>query len=298
MEHVLVLMSTYNGEKYLEEQLDSLINQNNVKISILVRDDGSTDKTISILERYKANGKLDYYCGSNLKPAGSFMHLIMNAPESDFYAFCDQDDVWLPDKLTNAIRSLKLKKLKPAMYYHAMNLVDNNLIKFGYYYRDEKYSKSLKLSYLFGDEIAGCSMVWNNELHRVLRTYMPSYITMHDGWVHRVCLCVKGTVIADKTPYINYRIHGDNAVGMPIRSIMSQIKILLKKENKFSKLAQEILIGYHDYLDEDIMIFLNALSKYRSNLKFKLYLIKQSFSLNASKKEIFKLNIKLLFGSL
>ena len=94
---VLILLSTYNGERYIKEQIESLLKQENVKVSILVRDDGSTDGTINILNEYQKQGKLKWYTGENLKPAKSFMNLVENAPEYEYYAFCDQDDVWLKD---------------------------------------------------------------------------------------------------------------------------------------------------------------------------------------------------------
>ena len=76
MKKVLVLLSTYNGEKYLKEQIDSVLAQKNTDVSILVRDDGSTDKTLEILEKYKKDGKLEWYTGKNLKPAKSFLNLV------------------------------------------------------------------------------------------------------------------------------------------------------------------------------------------------------------------------------
>ncbi|MBQ4399872.1 MAG: glycosyltransferase, partial [Alphaproteobacteria bacterium] len=115
MDNVLVLMSTYNGEKYLKTQLDSILAQQGVNVQILVRDDGSSDGTLPILQAYAAQGKLTYYTGPNLKPAKSFMDLIYNAPQADFYAFADQDDYWLPEKLICAVNKLK----HPAYSQHA-----------------------------------------------------------------------------------------------------------------------------------------------------------------------------------
>ena len=79
MKNVLVMLSTYNGEKYLREQIESVLKQENVKISILVRDDGSTDNTCNILEEYQKKGLLRWYTGKNLKPAKSFIDLIFHA---------------------------------------------------------------------------------------------------------------------------------------------------------------------------------------------------------------------------
>ena len=105
-EKVLVLMSTYNGEQYLQQQIDSIITQKNVDVELLVRDDGSTDKTIDILKDYQQKGLLSYYAGENLKPQLSFLHLLRHAPECKYYAFADQDDVWLEDKLSSGIEAI------------------------------------------------------------------------------------------------------------------------------------------------------------------------------------------------
>ena len=99
---VCVLISTYNGEKFLDEQIASILAQKGVEVDILVRDDGSSDMTCSLLERWQKEGKLKWYKGENLGFARSFMNLLKTASVYDYYAFCDQDDVWLPEKLKKA----------------------------------------------------------------------------------------------------------------------------------------------------------------------------------------------------
>lgn len=114
---VCVLLSTYNGEKYLEEQLNSLIKQEDVELRILVRDDGSKDRTHEILDKWQKRGHINWYEGKNKGAAQSFMDLIYNAPEADYYAFCDQDDVWLPEKLKVAIDKIReSNEAMPCMY--------------------------------------------------------------------------------------------------------------------------------------------------------------------------------------
>ena len=107
-----VLMSTYNGEKYLRNQLDSILAQQlpeGMELKVVVRDDGSTDSTLAILEEYTKNNndKVSYYIGENLKPARSFWHLVHNCEQSDYYSYSDQDDVWFPDKLSRAINAIE-----------------------------------------------------------------------------------------------------------------------------------------------------------------------------------------------
>ena len=112
METVQVLMSTYNGEKYIREQLNSIINQTYPSIKILVRDDGSSDGTIEILEEYAAKyDNMAYYAGKNLGVIQSFLQLLKDSDDSSaYYAFSDQDDVWLPEKIEKAVEMIENNK--------------------------------------------------------------------------------------------------------------------------------------------------------------------------------------------
>ncbi|EME3524541.1 glycosyltransferase, partial [Enterococcus faecium] len=95
MYSVTVFMSTYNSEMYLEEQIKSILKQKKVKVSLWVRDDGSSDNTINILEKYKKKGKLTYFSGCNLGYGKSFLDLFKNIKiPTDYYAYSDQDDYW------------------------------------------------------------------------------------------------------------------------------------------------------------------------------------------------------------
>ena len=92
---VAVLMSSYNGEKYIRPQIDSILAQEgNFELSLFVRDDGSTDKTQAILQEYAQKRKLTWYTGNNLGPARSFMDLLKKCKGFNYYAFADQDDYW------------------------------------------------------------------------------------------------------------------------------------------------------------------------------------------------------------
>lgn len=298
MERVIVLMSTYNGEKFIREQLDSILYQEGVDVRILARDDGSSDRTLEILDEYKQRGKLDYYTGENLGPARSFMDLVYTAPEAGYYAFCDQDDVWVQGKLKNAIGLLREIK-DAALYYHAMNIVDESLVKYDYYFRKEVYARSLEYSCLFGDEIAGCTMVFNRALLEAARKYEPQFITMHDGWLHRVCLSVGGEVTGDDTAYIYYRQHPSNAVGMHKISLSERIKNRKKNERKFSRLAGEMLAGYSECMTQSEKEFLCVIRDYkkRSGVK-KMGLPLKDFGFRISYKDRAMLLLKLIMGSL
>lgn len=115
---VTILISTYNGYKYLEEQYNSLINQKYPNIEIIFRDDGSTDDSIGIIENYCQHCNVSLLLGANCGARNSFLCLIsQSSVDSSYYAFCDQDDVWESDKLSRAVEQLsKLPEDIPAMY--------------------------------------------------------------------------------------------------------------------------------------------------------------------------------------
>ena len=113
---VLVLMSVYNGGKYLAVQLESIASQEGIDVSLYIRDDGSKDNSETIIREYAEKLSIFYYRENNIGPAGSFMRLIELAEDKyDYYAFSDQDDFWEKDKLYTAVRQLKDEHKRPAL---------------------------------------------------------------------------------------------------------------------------------------------------------------------------------------
>ena len=105
---VQVLLSTYNGQKYLKELMDSVLNQDFPNLEILVRDDGSTDKTLHILEKYSGLKNVQILQGKNIGVVRSFFALLeASPPDAEYIAFCDQDDVWKEDKVSRAVGILE-----------------------------------------------------------------------------------------------------------------------------------------------------------------------------------------------
>ena len=131
MKKVQILLSTYNGEKFVEEQIESLLNQDYQNINILIRDDGSKDQTKSIIKRYKTNypEKISVMDDSNIGVKKSFMKLIEQASESaDYIVFCDQDDYWEPKKISRLVEVMEKEDQEiPLMYFSKLNIVDSQL---------------------------------------------------------------------------------------------------------------------------------------------------------------------------
>lgn len=276
MKQVAVLMSTYNGEKYITTQIESVLNQTGVNIKLLVRDDGSTDKTISILKQYEKEGKLNWYTGENLKPAKSFMNLIKNAPDADYYAFSDQDDYWKPEKLSRAVNILNTFDLnKPALYYSNTTLVDKNLKEL----KDKPAQRGpfTKVGQVvIGSNATGCTMCFNKELLKMVQKYEPSYQIMHDGWVHKICVVTGGNVFFDKKSYILYRQHDNNVVGGTSnikKRWKERINNLVQPTYSRSRGIQELVKGYSEFMPKYNLEICSQVANYRINLKNRIKLL-------------------------
>lgn len=202
-------MSTYNGERFIHEQIESILSQQGVDVSLLVRDDGSSDATLNILQEYQSKGKLTFYTGQNLGPALSFMHLLQHAPSSSYYAFADQDDVWLPEKLAVAISQLE-DKTNPMLYFCQTQLTDAELhpIKSVIIHPYMTFGESLIYKF-----IGGCTMVMNHPLRHALGLKLPKIMPMHDIWIYSFALSIGAKVVFDSQPHIKYRQHSNNTVG-------------------------------------------------------------------------------------
>ncbi len=210
---VQILMSTYNGEQYIREQLDSLLQQTYPDIRICVRDDGSADDTIKILEEYSLKyDTIEYYCGENVGVQHSFYDLFKHVdPRADFIATCDQDDVWHPEKVEAAVS--ELKKIEGiGLYCSRAQLTDAELNPIS----DNLRKKPPRIAFgnaLIENICTGCTMVINRELYDFVEGKWPEKSLIHDWWFYIVAVAF-GTVIYDEKSYISYRQHGNNVIGL------------------------------------------------------------------------------------
>lgn len=217
---VVVLMSTYNGERYIVEQIDSILTQRYVDIHVIVRDDGSTDGTVAILEQYVREHPSDMTLikGKNLGFALSFSQLIIEGlkrcPRCEYFAFSDQDDVWLPEKLARAVDKLEIESTDiPVAYCSNTQLVDSNLhpIRMGWNPKKVRLTKECCLIQSFA---TGCTMVFNRKAAILYADYRPEVVKVHDYLMYQICMFL-GKVVWDKNSYILYRQHGNNQIGKP-----------------------------------------------------------------------------------
>lgn len=224
MKSVLVLLSTYNGERYLREQLDSLYAQEDVDMQILIRDDGSSDRTSEIINDYRQKkSRLAVYFDENVGANYSFFKLIEYAvtdmPKYDYYAFCDQDDVWFKEKLSSAIQQLENTENEYKLLYTGYTSTDAELNPIN---GDNKVREINSFgANIVSNHIQGCRMVFNRRLLEMINLIncekikklfneIPSF---HDSWAIIVAFALGGAVIADLNPRMYYRQHGHNVVG-------------------------------------------------------------------------------------
>ena len=214
---VAILLATYNGAKFLAEQLDSIERQTHTNWHVYASDDGSSDDTISILENYRERWgieKLRISQGPQRGHAANFLSLVRDeCIKADYYAFCDQDDVWIEDKLERSINAVgRIGETKPALYGSRTTLIDENgcAIGFSPLFSREPSLKNALVQSLFG----GNTILLNNATRDCL-CLIPSEqeVIAHD-WLSYLLVCAcDGEVYYDAAPSLLYRQHGDNAIG-------------------------------------------------------------------------------------
>ena len=251
---VVVLLSTYNGARYLPAQLDSLKAQEGVNVQLHVRDDGSTDDTLAVLARYAdAWPNLAHVeSGPNLKPAASFLELLRTAPpDADYYAFCDQDDVWLPQKLARAAQALAAETA-PARSCSNVTCVAEDLTVLGAPFQND----DARLQHLLFENIAyGCTTVINRPARELIAASLPdpAAIIMHDWWI-ALAVAALGTIRYDPQPHILYRQHGGNQLGAEVSrsgQTLNHLRLLIRNRRTYWRIhaqACEFLRLFGDQL--------------------------------------------------
>lgn len=269
MDKVIVLMSTYNGEKYIEQQLESIFNQKGVDVSLFVRDDGSTDSTISILKKWSKKYSLNWYQGENLRPPYSFLEAVKNSDNSaDFFAYADQDDVWFETKLYDAIEMLKkYNHDNYNLYVSTYDVVDSNL---NIIYKRNMHFENICLEGTIMEACpSGCTMVFNKKLKMKIAESDPSFIRMHDYWTLLTVEAYKGNIIFDENSTMMYRQHDSNEVGEN-KGKLIKIKRLFRSaflnKNERQKQAQSLLDSYND-LSQEVTNRIKLITNYRKSIK-------------------------------
>ncbi|MFY9589617.1 glycosyltransferase family 2 protein [Rickettsia endosymbiont of Halotydeus destructor] len=233
-----IILCTYNGQNYLQEQLDSYKSQNYKKWELFISDDNSTDATIDIIKKFKiANQNHKITLNINKNKLG-FVNNFLNATKNisrnfDFYAFSDQDDIWCSKKLERAVDYLKtIRANTPALYCSRTTLYNNSNKKTGL---SPLFSKPPSFSNALVQSIAGGNtMVFNQAAHNLIsRAICDTVIISHDWFLYQLVTGAGGKVFYDPSPEILYRQHSDNLIGGNIGIFAKLFRIKKLLDNSF-----------------------------------------------------------------
>jgi glycosyltransferase involved in cell wall biosynthesis len=202
-------MSTYNGERYLPVQLDSILSQQGVDLDLFVRDDGSSDGTVPLLEEYERRGELCLFRGDNVGVTRSFLDLVERVHDRyDYISFSDQDDRWHSDKLSRALSILESRDSNvPTLYCAEFIFCGPDLEP------EEPYLQDMsKLSFnyfLYEGSVAGNTVVINQALANRIASAGSDGVCAHDWWMSMVALAI-GELTYDDFFALDYRRTGNN----------------------------------------------------------------------------------------
>lgn len=271
-EQIDILLATYNGEKYLEEQIDSILNQTYQDIRLIISDDGSQDKTRKILEEYqkKDNRITIYYQEENLGCIKNFEFLLKQV-QNEIFMLSDQDDVWMPEKIEKTYQ--KLLEEQTDLVFGDLEVVDSNLKTLYPSFNDfmkltrkiKKYKNTSRLNYLYNC-ITGCTIMTKKKwLNEILPLPSQSQHVLHDHWIGLI-ISLKGKISYLPEMYTKYRQHNMNRIGTEktwvklesieqIRNLFIQVKldvfeIYVKNNKRFPKDLQVINQKAYDYFKE------------------------------------------------
>lgn len=236
---ITVLLAACNGERYLKEQMESLLGQTYQEFTILISDDGSSDRTPQIISEYESRFPDRIKSLKNLKPSGSardnFFRLLKSVSD-EYLMFCDQDDIWLTDKVEVTLREMrKMEKIwgkdMPILIHSDLSVTDaagtvlhTSMAR----YQKIGVNDNRTSHYLVENNITGNTMMINRSL-RNLTEQIPDTCVMHDWWLGLVASCFGKISYIDR-PLVRYRQHGNNQVGA--KSGMKQLSERMSRQEK------------------------------------------------------------------
>ena len=259
MKNVLIMLSAYNRHKYIREQLDSLYAQKNVDFHILVRDDGSSDDTLAILQEYQEKfGKMTIMSESNIGVARSFHRLMLYASEKmpyfDYYAFSDQDDVWMEEKLAYAVQRLEYDKA--CLYYSNAYVTDSDLKIIGKL--NPRYDISMQYV-MFRQPTLGCTQVMTREyLYFCVATFRkfmlgnPLSVPLHDVWTIWLSQLTASAVIADDKSYMYYRQHDNNVTNHKTEGVIAKYRRVSRRLKREKGIPYSSMMILKDVLSQQL----------------------------------------------
>lgn len=272
MNKVCVVMSTYNGEKYIDAQIQSVLKQEEVNVTLFIRDDGSSDNTRNIILKYKDNANVFFEFGENIGFRHSFLKALSDAPDCDFYAFCDQDDYWFPRKLFDTLQVLINNKSDLA-FCNAINATEDlKPLK-------ELYTKQFIPAFpesLTNGNVHGFLFVFNKKMRDL--AIRPNYgliNTSHDFWLITISdFFGKVSFDLNKKVALYRRLQTSVSKKRTIYMLKKRIKSLFLDEGVLVYYSNIFLEYYSDVLSESQRFMLESCVNYRKKRESKRFLLK------------------------
>jgi glycosyltransferase involved in cell wall biosynthesis len=269
-----VLMATCQGERFIDEQLASIEAQSWAEIDIWASDDCSTDGTIAVLERWQqrwTRGKFTILRGPDRGFADNFRSLLANPDvDADYVCFCDQDDIWLPEKTRAAAEILKRSGDRPALYCARTIIADasgRELLRSPLFRRPPEFANALVQSIGGGN-----TMVMNRAAHQMLReAARRTGFVSHDWFSYLIVAGAGGDVTYSETPHVRYRQHAGNLVGSNHGARARLKRLLAGFTGRFSRWNEDnvsALVACRDMLTPAATETLDVFRKARSGPLF------------------------------
>lgn len=249
MKRVNILLSTYNGQQYIRRQLDSLVKQTYPNIKLYVRDDGSKDDTISIVQEYIQLMDIELIRGKNMGFLKSFLYLLQYANEGDYWAFCDQDDWWHEDKVACAVKWLDSQNQDiPLLYHSAYEVVDEQgVVSDVFYFKENGYDFRRSIT---ENHFSGFSMVVNRMMRDKLLRCNPEQIDYHD-WFAAMIVTAFGVYRSDERVLAKYYRYNESVSRITFGKKITWFVRMLKSKSDIRKRAEEFYRIYRDELTEE-----------------------------------------------
>lgn len=244
------MLSSYNGEKYIGQQIESIVNQINIDcVDILIRDDGSIDRTKTIIKDYIKNGySIRLIDGQNVGFVASFLELIDYSfglkEKYDYYLLSDQDDVWKDNKISAGIASFE-NDSNVLLYCSSSLPVNENLEPIKY---KEKKIRINPYNSIIQNISAGHTYIFKETLLNIIKHSDPRKIYAHDSYIFTIS-CLLGKVYYDETPRVLYRQYSNNQLGTSNKGFCKYLKERFKrlKRGDFKKYGVQIKYIYDKY---------------------------------------------------
>lgn len=247
---ITVLMATYNGEKYIRQQLDSLLSQSYKDLKIFINDDCSTDNTFPILKEYEKANPQKIFVTANQQNSGNAKHNFINMMikhKDEYIMLCDQDDFWLESKVEITLEKMKEMEKKygkdtPLLVHTDLKIVDeklNTISESLISTVNADYSKTKLKNQIVQNTLTGCTAMYNRSLSELI-TIEPSYMVMHDWWIMLIASTF-GKIDYVDTATILYRQHQKNVVGT---KNMKSLKFIIKLSRNSTLIKQALNNSY------------------------------------------------------